>query len=223
MGNPKGLVTGQSKSVDAVDAIAWRVVALIGVLNLFRGSIHTFLPDGGAGVIAGFDLGPWRQTIVFLFAVMGIEQLSLGVVDLIVAFGARWLALPMLWFHTLEQTAAEIVFVFLQTCARASARHSRLAVDGHAAVAGTRMDLLAAIERRARNSERASSALRRVRQDRGRSSPCESEGAGKIAIVAMVVVATVGWALFRRYWYYIPGLVAQHHESDPAQSPGDLG
>src|ERR1700734_634314 len=100
-----------SKSAQAVEPLAWQVVALVGILNLFRGSIHTFLPDGGAGVIAGFDLSHSRQTIVFLFAVMGIEQLSLGVVDLIVAFRARWLALPMLWFHTLEQTAAEIVFV----------------------------------------------------------------------------------------------------------------
>ncbi|MGB9380713.1 hypothetical protein [Candidatus Binatus sp.] len=104
-------MNGASRSTQAVDPIAWGVVALMGVLNLFRGSIHTFLPDGGAGVIAGFDLSHSRQTIVFLFAVMGIEQLSLGVVDLIVAFRARWLALAMLWFHTLEQTAAELVFV----------------------------------------------------------------------------------------------------------------
>jgi len=88
------------------------VVALMGILNIFRGGIHTFLPDGGAGVIAGFDLSHSRQTIVFLFAVMGVEQLSLGIVDLIVAFRARWLATPMLWFHTLQQTAAELVFVF---------------------------------------------------------------------------------------------------------------
>lgn len=101
-----------SKSTWTGDALAWRVVALMGVLNLFRGSIHTFLPDGGAGVIAGFDLSHSRQTIVFLFAVMGVEQLSLGVVDLIVAFRARSLALPLLWFHALEQTAAEIIFVF---------------------------------------------------------------------------------------------------------------
>ena len=112
MGKGESPLNGQSKSADGGDAIAWRVVALFGVLNLFRGSIHTFLPDGGAGVIAGFDLSHSRQTIVFLFAVMGIEQLSLGVVDLIVAFRARWLAVAMLWFHTLEQTAAEIVFVF---------------------------------------------------------------------------------------------------------------
>jgi hypothetical protein len=101
-----------SKSTSPIDPIALWVVAAIGVLNLFRGSVHTFLPDGGAGVIAGFDLSHSRQTIVFLFAVMGIEQLSLGVVDLIVAFRARWLVLPLLWFHTLEQTAAEIIFVF---------------------------------------------------------------------------------------------------------------
>jgi hypothetical protein len=105
-------MTGPSKSTQAGDALAWGVVALMGVLNLFRGSIHTFLPDGGAGVIAGFDLSHSRQTIVFLFAVMGVEQLSVGVVDLIVAFRARWLAIPMLWFHALQQAAAEIVFVF---------------------------------------------------------------------------------------------------------------
>jgi hypothetical protein len=101
----------QSNSIGDADGLAWRVVALFGILNLFRGSIHTFLPDGGAGVIAGFDLSHSRQTIVFLFAVMGIEQLSLGVVNLIVAFRVRQLALALLWFHTLELTAAEIVFV----------------------------------------------------------------------------------------------------------------
>lgn len=95
----------------AGEALAWWVVALFGILNLFRGSVHTFLPDGGAGVIAGFDLSHSRQTILFLFAVMGVDQLSVGVVDLIIAFRARALALPALWFHTLQLTAAEIVFV----------------------------------------------------------------------------------------------------------------
>ncbi|HLX06162.1 MAG TPA: hypothetical protein VKR28_11530 [Candidatus Binatus sp.] len=105
-------MNGVSKSTQAADPLAWGVVALVGILNLFRGSIHTFLPDGGAGVIAGFDLSHSRQTIVFLFAVMGIEQLSLGVVDLIVAFRVRSLAVALLWFHAVEQTAAEIIFVF---------------------------------------------------------------------------------------------------------------
>jgi|GEM_PF-1174953 len=105
-------MNGPSKSTPAVDPIAFWVVAVVGIMNVFRGSIHTFLPDGGAGVIAGFDLSHSRQTIVFLFAVMGIEQLSLGVVDLIVAFRSLWLAVPLLWFHALQQTAAEIIFVF---------------------------------------------------------------------------------------------------------------
>jgi hypothetical protein len=30
---------------------------------------------------------------------------------------------------------------------------------------------------------------------------------GRIALVRAVVVAAVGWALFQRYWYYIPGIV----------------
>src|SRR5271167_2515578 len=50
-------------------------------------------------------------------------------------------------------------FHVLQTGARPSARDNRLAIGGRAAVAGTGMDLLAAIERRTRNGERASSAL----------------------------------------------------------------
>lgn len=101
----------QLDSTKGGNALAWWVVALFGFLNLFRGSVHTFLPDGGAGVIAGFDLSHSRQTILFLFAVMGVDQLSIGVVDLIIAFRARGLALPALWFHTLQLTLAEIVFV----------------------------------------------------------------------------------------------------------------
>ena len=95
-----------------VDTIAWLVVGAMGLINLFRGSVHTFLPDGGAGVIAGFDLTHARQTILFLFAVMGVQQLSVGVVDLIIASRVRMLALPALWFHTLEQTLGMAVFHF---------------------------------------------------------------------------------------------------------------
>ena len=65
-----------SRSTQSVEPLAWVVVALIGILNLFRGSVHTFLPDGGAGVIAGFDLSHSRQTIVFLFAVSSLALLA---------------------------------------------------------------------------------------------------------------------------------------------------
>ncbi len=134
----------RSQSVQASDALAWRVVALIGMLNLFRGSIHTFLPDGGAGVIAGFDLSHSRQTIVFLFAVMGIEQLSLGVVDLISAFRAMARDTNAVVPYAGANRSGNRVRV-LQACPWASARHGRRAADACDSVAGNRMDLLATI------------------------------------------------------------------------------
>ncbi len=30
----------------------------------------------------------------------------------------------------------------------------------------------------------------------------------------------IGGYLFSQYWYYLPGLIAEHPRSDPAQSPG---
>ena len=43
------------------------VVGLMGLINLVRGAIHAFAPDGGAHSIAGLDLGDdsatnWRDT-----------------------------------------------------------------------------------------------------------------------------------------------------------------
>lgn len=41
---------------------AW-FLALAAVMTIIPGAIHYFLPDGGAGVIAGIDLGAAGQTI----------------------------------------------------------------------------------------------------------------------------------------------------------------
>ncbi len=64
---------------------AWWILLLLGALNLIRGSIHLFASDGGAGRIAGIDLSGDREVIVFLFAIMGLQQLALGALDLAVA------------------------------------------------------------------------------------------------------------------------------------------
>ena len=40
----------------------------IGVLTIVSGGIHTFLPDGGAGVIAGLNLSRNGATVVGVFA-----------------------------------------------------------------------------------------------------------------------------------------------------------
>jgi hypothetical protein len=54
------------------------VLALFALINLGRGGIHVFAPDGGAHSIAGLDLSTNRQTIVALFASLGFSQMAMG-------------------------------------------------------------------------------------------------------------------------------------------------
>src|SRR5262249_23321290 len=69
--------------------LAARFLALLAVLTIVPGCIHTFLPDGGAGVIAGIDLGPCAPVIVALFAWAGATQIAVGLVMLAVALRYR--------------------------------------------------------------------------------------------------------------------------------------
>jgi len=64
-------------------------LALAAVLTLVPGLIHSFLPDGGAGVIAGLDLGDRRDLVVGVFAWEGATQLALGLGMLAVALRYR--------------------------------------------------------------------------------------------------------------------------------------
>lgn len=53
---------------------AWFLM-LAAISELIAGCIHYFLPDGGAGVIAGMDLSTRRQTIITMFAWYGSMQI----------------------------------------------------------------------------------------------------------------------------------------------------
>lgn len=64
-------------------------LALAAVLTLVPGLIHSFLPDGGAGAIAGLDLGDRRDLVVGVFAWEGATQLALGLGMLAVALHYR--------------------------------------------------------------------------------------------------------------------------------------
>jgi hypothetical protein len=64
---------------------AAQLLAVLSVLTIVPGCIHSFLPDGGAGTIAGLDLGSCRQIIVALFAWAGATQIVFGIVMLLVA------------------------------------------------------------------------------------------------------------------------------------------
>lgn len=63
---------------------AW-VLGLLALLTLAPGLIHSFLPDGGAGVIAGLDMGDRRDLVIGVFRWEGATQLALGACMLAVA------------------------------------------------------------------------------------------------------------------------------------------
>jgi hypothetical protein len=69
-------------------AAAW-LLAVVGALTLLPGCIHVFLPDGGAGVIAGIDLGPCGPIVIALFAWAGATQIAFGAMMLLVALRHR--------------------------------------------------------------------------------------------------------------------------------------
>lgn len=72
---------------DAYAGAPWaaRLLALLAVLTILPGIVHVGLPDGGAGTIAGIDLGACRAPIVGCFAWAGATQIVFGVVMLLVA------------------------------------------------------------------------------------------------------------------------------------------
>ncbi len=79
-------------------------LALVGLLTVVPGCIHTFLADGGAGVIAGLDLTQNGALVVALFAWAGATQIAFGLALLLVALRYRPLVPAMLALVLLERT-----------------------------------------------------------------------------------------------------------------------
>lgn len=71
-------------------AAAWFLMGAA-VLELIPGFIHYFLPDGGAGTIAGIDLSTRRDLIVAIFAWFGAIQIPFALLLLIIALRYRTL------------------------------------------------------------------------------------------------------------------------------------
>lgn len=68
-----------------------RFLSLLAVVTILPGCIHAFLPDGGAGTIAGLDLSHSGATIVGVFAWAGATQVVHGLAMLAVALRYRTL------------------------------------------------------------------------------------------------------------------------------------
>jgi hypothetical protein len=75
-------------------------------VNAFRGSVHVFWADSGAGRIAGIDLSQNGAPIVSLLAAVGADQLAWGVIELgAVTRYRRWIP-TVLAFLLAKQIAA---------------------------------------------------------------------------------------------------------------------
>lgn len=83
-------------------AAAW-FLACYGAGWIIPGMIHSFLPDGGAGTIAGIDPGPNPTLIFSLFAWAGATQIAHGIVTLVVALRYRALVPLFLAVSLLER------------------------------------------------------------------------------------------------------------------------
>lgn len=82
---------------------AWFLIFL-GISWIGPGLIHSFLPDGGAGVIAGIDLSTNGRTIIAAFAWAGATQLAHGLVMLLIGLRYRPLVPALLAVSLMERS-----------------------------------------------------------------------------------------------------------------------
>ncbi len=86
--------------------IAVYVFVLYSVVSIVRSCIHIFSPDGGAGSVAHIDLSKGGENIIFVFALWGVSQLIVALIQLLVSFRYRSL-LPLMY-----------LLLFLEYCFR---------------------------------------------------------------------------------------------------------
>ena len=81
---------------------------LIAIVSLGRSLIHVFLPDGGAGVIAGLDLSLGKENIIFAFGLWGVSQVIYAMIQLLVAFRYKSL-IPLMYILLITETLGRMM------------------------------------------------------------------------------------------------------------------
>jgi hypothetical protein len=103
------------------------VVLLAGLLTVvatLRSLVHLFLPDGGAGVIAGIDLsGALRGAVIFTFAWAGLYQFIFAVFQWIVLLRYRKF-LPLTLLLMVFEQAALFTIPYFKPISRAILSHT---------------------------------------------------------------------------------------------------
>lgn len=92
--------------------LAIAAVFLLGLINLGRGSIHLFAPDGGLTAIAGLDLSSGRPIILFFIGAVGAGQIAFGAVDFLVALRHRSMVQALLLVHLGELALGLFLFLW---------------------------------------------------------------------------------------------------------------
>jgi len=88
------------------------VIAVLGLINLGRGSIHLFAPDGGLEMIAGLDISSARPIILSFIGGIGAGQLSFALVDFIAVARFQAFVRPLLLVH-LTQALLTVFLLFV--------------------------------------------------------------------------------------------------------------
>ncbi len=90
----------------------WFVWLQIAV-NAFRGWVHVFWRDSGAGSIAGIDLTQNGAPVVSLLAVVGVDQLAWLAIELgVVTRYRRWIPTLLAFLLAKQAAAAWLLWVW---------------------------------------------------------------------------------------------------------------
>lgn len=90
-------------------AFLWLQIAL----NAFRGFVHVFWPDSGAGSIAGIDLAQNGAPVISLLASVGLDQLAWGAIELgAVTRYKRWIPTVLAFLLAKQAGAAWLLWVW---------------------------------------------------------------------------------------------------------------
>jgi len=82
---------------------AW-FLSFVGITTIGPGLIHSFLPDGGAGVIAGMDLSANGAAIIGVFAWAGATQIVWGITLLLASLRYRSFVPPLFALLLVERS-----------------------------------------------------------------------------------------------------------------------
>jgi hypothetical protein len=105
-------------------------------VNAFRGTVHVFWSDSGAGRIAGIDLTHNAAPVISLLAAVGADQLAWGVIELgAVLRYRRWIPTVLAFVLAKQVAAAWLLWIWKPLGVEAPGKYGALILLPVAALA----------------------------------------------------------------------------------------